>query len=593
MSAVGEAMAGLAAGPIRIRVGIHTGEPALDPPKYVGLDVHRAARIMSCAHGGQVVLSRETAELLPDGAFALVDLGDHRFKDLAAPERVYQLGQNTHPPLKSLYRVTLPVPATPFLGREHELATVVGLLTDPATRLLTLTGPGGTGKTRLALQAAAEAADQFVDGITWVPLAPLRDPTLVLPTIAQALDVKEHAGEPLVATVARALLGKKALLLLDNLEHLLPEAATELAALATSCPTLNLLATSRERLHIGIESVWPVPPLTAGDGEQLFVERAPGSRRPARRRRHGARALPPPRRAPPRARARGRPHDRVHSDAAARAARAAPRPTQGRSRQRPAATNAPRDDRLVVPAPRPDEQRVFRALSVFAGGCTYEAAEQVAAADPDTLQSLLDKSLLRRRDEDGEPRYWMLETIRQHAGDALVVRTGRARRCSTRFLEWLAGVVGEVDAYWLDRDQLAWFDTLETERANLLGAIGACRADGRDLEAMRLLLGAFEFFDARGPYAPLLNMTGGVLLEDERLQGRVHLAHGFLRLPPRSLRRLLPGTGSAFALGVSSADDALAARARHMLVVQGHLPGRHRVCGPRSARTPSRMHDGG
>jgi class 3 adenylate cyclase len=276
VSAVAAFIAGLEPGPIRIRVGIHTGEPALDPPKYVGLDVHRAARIMSCAHGGQVVLSAETAALL--AAVELKHLGQHRLKDISSPIPLHQLLidglPDEFPRLKSLYHSTLPVPATPFLGRETELADVVGRLLDPDTRLLTLTGPGGTGKTRLALQAAAEASDHFPDGVFWVPLAPLRDPDLLLPAVAQVLEVGERSDERLVDTLARALLGKRALLLLDNLEHLLPSAAGQVAALVAACPTLRVLVTSRERLVVTAERAWSVPPMSETDGQRLFLESA-------------------------------------------------------------------------------------------------------------------------------------------------------------------------------------------------------------------------------------------------------------------------------------------------------------------------------
>jgi hypothetical protein len=145
---------------------VHTGEPVADPPKYVGMDVHRAARIMAAAHGGQVVVSKTTRDLL--GEDGLRDLGDHRLKDLTAPVRLYQLGDREFPPLRSLYRTNLPVPATAFLGRERELAEVVALLRRDGVRLVTLTGPGGTGKTRLALQAAAEVADYHPEGVWWV-----------------------------------------------------------------------------------------------------------------------------------------------------------------------------------------------------------------------------------------------------------------------------------------------------------------------------------------------------------------------------------------------------------------------------------------
>ena len=175
----------LAAGPIRVRAGLHTGTPLLTDEGYVGDDVHRAARIAAAGHGGQVLVSSATATLVEIG---LTDLGEHRFKDLGAPERVYQLGGETFPPLKSLYRTNLPIPATTFLGRERELTEIGELLSDSA-RLVTLTGPGGTGKTRLAIQAAAQLAESFPDGIWWVSMSPLRDARLVTSSVAQALQV--------------------------------------------------------------------------------------------------------------------------------------------------------------------------------------------------------------------------------------------------------------------------------------------------------------------------------------------------------------------------------------------------------------------
>ena len=176
LAAAAELTDALADGPIRVRVGVHTGTPFVAEEGYVGVDVHRAARIGAAGHGAQVLVSATTAGLA-DGA-ELRDLGEHRFKDLAAPERVYQLGADDFPPLKTLYQTNLPVPATPFLGRDRELSEVGELLA--RTRLLTLTGPGGSGKTRLALQAAGAAADEYPQGIWWVPLAAVADPAAVL-----------------------------------------------------------------------------------------------------------------------------------------------------------------------------------------------------------------------------------------------------------------------------------------------------------------------------------------------------------------------------------------------------------------------------
>ena len=229
--------------PIRVRIGIHTGEPLLAGDLYAGLDVHRAARVMSAGHGGQVLVSERTSSLaradLPD-EFCLRDLGEHRLKDLSAPQRLFQVGEDEFPPLTSLYQTNLPVPATPFLGRERELQEVSALLADANTRLLTLTGAGGSGKTRLAAQAAADVSELYPDGVFWVGLAALREPELVTSTIAQVVGAREELAEHLAP--------KRLLLLVDNVEHLLP-AASELATLVAACPQLTLLVTSRERLQ--------------------------------------------------------------------------------------------------------------------------------------------------------------------------------------------------------------------------------------------------------------------------------------------------------------------------------------------------------
>ena len=234
-------------GPMRLRIGMHTGTPLVTAEGYVGMDVHRAARIAAAGHGGQVLVSASTATLVEK---PLRDLGEHRFKDLRAAERVFQLGGGEFPPLKSLRRSNLPVPATPFLGREAELAVVAEMLGEHAIRLVSLVGPGGTGKTRLALQAAAEASDAYPDGVFWAPLAPLRDPALVLPTVAAALSVGEGIDGSAVDDLMRGLAGRRLLVFIDNVEHLLPEGVEAVDALIAVCPTVTVLVTSRERLQL-------------------------------------------------------------------------------------------------------------------------------------------------------------------------------------------------------------------------------------------------------------------------------------------------------------------------------------------------------
>ena len=467
LRAAAAAQEALAATPLRVRMGLHTGEATLTDTGYVGLEVHRAARIAAAAHGGQVVVSSSTAAVV--GADGLRDLGVHRFKDLAAPERVYQLGEGDFPPLKSLYRNNLPVPATPFLGREQELAAVVGLLARDDVRLITLTGPGGTGKTRLALQAAAESAEHFPDGVWWVPLASIRDPALVLTSVARSLEVQEEPGRPLPDVLARRLAGKQ-LILLDNLEHLLPDAADVVGALhASAGPTF--LVTSRERLRIQPEHAYAVPSLSDHDGSALFLARA-------------------------------RQVDSAFSEtaavaelcrrldglplalelAAARTVVFSPDQLLVRLGERLDLLKGgrdadPRQETLRATIAwsyellTPREQQLFAGLSIFAGGCTYEAAEQVCDADPDTLQSLLDKSLLRRRVAAADVRYWMLETIREFAAEQLAA-SGEPDDYRRRHGELFASFAERADPNLRHGpDQHGWADRVAVEYDNLRSAI--------------------------------------------------------------------------------------------------------------------------
>jgi conflict system STAND superfamily ATPase len=286
---------------VRVRMGLHTGEPQRSTEGYVGLDVHRAARIMSAGHGGQVLLSQTTRELvehaLPEGV-QLVDLGAHRLKDLQQPGRLFQLAiagfPADFPPLKTLDRSpnNLPLQPTVFIGREKEIADVVARLCRQEVRLVTLTGPGGTGKTRLGLQVAAEVSDRFADGVFFVDLAPLSDPGLVIPATAQVLEIKEFSGQPLLEHLKASLREKRLLLLLDNFEQVV-QAAQPVAELLAACPHLKLLVTSRMALHVRAEHEFAVPPLTLPDPNHLpdlvalsqyeavalFIQRAGGTAR--------------------------------------------------------------------------------------------------------------------------------------------------------------------------------------------------------------------------------------------------------------------------------------------------------------------------
>jgi predicted ATPase/class 3 adenylate cyclase len=397
-------------GRIRVRVGVHTGAPLLGEEGYVGHDVHRAARIAAAGHGGQVLVSAATAALV---ALELTDLGEHRFKDLGAPERVFQLGSGEFPALKSLYRTNLPVPATTFVGRGHELDEL-GALLDRGVRLLTLTGPGGVGKTRLALQAVAGAVDAFPDGVWWVPLASVRDPDLVLSSVALALGVPEQRGRELEESLIDVLSAGRSILLLDNLEHLLPRAAAKVATLRDAGGS-TVVVTSRERLQLAGEHVYPVAPLVATEATELFSARTVALGYDAGDADSVAELC---------ARLDNLPL--AVELAAARTGLLAPAEILSRLGDRLDKLKGGRDADPRQQTLRatigwsydllePPERELFARLAVFAGGGTLEAVEAVCEADLDVLTSLLDKNLVRRSGE----RVWMLETIREFASEQL------------------------------------------------------------------------------------------------------------------------------------------------------------------------------
>jgi predicted ATPase/class 3 adenylate cyclase len=489
--AAGEMTEVLASGPVQVRVGLHTGTPLLTDEGYVGGDIHRAARIGAAGHGGQVLVSASTAQLV---RVELTDLGEHRLKDLSAPERIAQLGDGEFPALKSLHRTNLPVPATPFLGREQELLDVVELLSDDATRLLTLTGPGGTGKTRLALQAAAEASDSFLDGIWWVPLAPLRDAKLVFETAAQVVGARDNLADHIA--------DKQLLCVFDNFEQVV-EAGAGLVDLLAACSNLKFVVTSRERLRVQGEQTYPVPPLAEGDGEALFVARA--------------RAVDPSF-----AESEAVAELCVRLDelplalelAAARTALFSPEQLLERLSERLDLLKGERDadprqrtlratiewsyDLLSV-----DEQKLFGRLSVFVGGCSYDAAEQVADADPDTLQSLLDKSLLRKRESEQGPRYWMLETIREYAGGVLD-RGDERQVVRERHLSFYLALVEQAEPNLTGSEQRWWYERIAIEQDNAREALAYACESGDGERALMLAGTIWRFWWTRGQVAEAL-----------------------------------------------------------------------------------------
>ena len=445
-------------GPLKVRMGLHVGEAQPRGGDYFGPAVNRAARLMSVAHGGQVLLSAVAvelvADLLPKGA-SLLDLGEHRLKDLERPEHIFQLLHPAlaadFPPLSSLdlRPNNLPAQPTPLIGRETELDEITRRLNSDGVRLLTLTGPGGIGKTRLSLQAAADLIDHFEDGVYFVDLALIRDLEAVPTAIAQALGLRETSERSLLDDLKEQLRTKTMLLLLDNFEQV-TAAVPKVLELLQACPRLKMLVTSREALHIRGEYVFPVPTLRLPKGDhkglsieqiasnaavQLFSERAQAVKHDFKLTDENATSI-----AEICLRLDGLPL--AIELAAARVRLFSPQALlerlgsrlqflRGGARDLPVRQQTLRDAidwSFELLDTR--EQRLFELLSVFPGGCQLEAVEAAAARieSPgklatdvlDGVTSLVEKSLVRQADQEGgEPRLVMLETIREFAVERL------------------------------------------------------------------------------------------------------------------------------------------------------------------------------
>ncbi len=498
---------------LRVRMGVHSGEPLPVPPKYVGMDVHRAARIMAAAHGSQVLVSQTTAELLGD-RHQLLDLGEHRLKDLSLPQRLFQLLVEgvpvEFPPVRTLENrpTNLPVQRTALLGRERELTELRELLLAPDVSIVSLTGPGGTGKTRLALQAAAELVEEFPNGVWFVSLSPLRDPELVVPTIAQTLGLREDPARP-AGEVLRAYLNERRLLLvLDNVEQV-ADAAAEVVAACGQAAGVKLLTTSRMPLRLSGERVFPVWPLTLpspGDVDvaalfqaaavALFVERARAARPDFALTEANATAV-----VELCARLDGLPL--ALELAAARTRVLPPQAILARLTDRfGLLTGGARDledrqqtlratldwshDLLSV-----EERRLFARLSVFAGGFRIEAAEAVCAAPGDMttvegIISLVEQSLLRQREDfDGEPRFWMLETIQAYAADRLAQAAESGEVAAAHF-DYFAGFARDAEPHWRDPDDGRWSARFDGEINNIRAALAYAAANDKTAAALEM-----------------------------------------------------------------------------------------------------------
>jgi predicted ATPase len=457
LGAAGEVQAALDVGPIRVRIGIHTGEPLIVLGNYVGLDVHKAARICAAAHGGQVLVSQATRELAGDG---LRELGEYRLKDLSAPERLFQLGWGDFPPLRTLRPTNLPVQPGPLLGRRDELAELLTLVR--TGRLVTLTGPGGSGKTRLALELAARLSDEYQDGAWWVPLAAVTDMVLVLPTIAHSLGARVELREHLA--------GKQQLLLLDNLEQVL-DCAPLIAELLGGLPDLSVIATSRERLAIAFEQEYPVPPLDGPAAEELFVSRArqlePGFEPDetvgeiCRRLDRLPLALEL---ASTRVKLMSTAEMLTRLERRLDLLSKGRRDTPDRQATMRAAIGWSYD---LLPGP---EQVLFRRLGVFAGSFDFEAAEVVCGADLEGLQSLIEKSLLRR---DGHNRFFLLELTREYALEQLHA-AGEEAGLSRRHADWALQLAKRADEHLSSAEGGCWLLRLVADTDNLRAALAWC-----------------------------------------------------------------------------------------------------------------------
>jgi predicted ATPase len=490
---------------LRLRMGIHTGEPELGAEGYLGMDVVVASRICSSAHGEQIVVSRGTKDLtgeepLPGATYR--PLGRHRLKDVPTTQELFQLStpelHDEFPPLRTLGANSLPALYHRLVGRGDALERIEALLRDPSVRLVSITGPGGAGKSRLALEVAA--AEALQRPVHLVGLAPISDPELVPNAVAHAIGVRESSTRPLLDGIADSLNGTNALLFLDNLEHLAP-AAVHVAALLDRIPDLDVLATSRTPLRLSTERVLRLDPLAVDDAATLFVELA------------AARGVV------------------LHGDTLASvheicrrldglplaielvAARLVVLPPNEIVR----ALNEGLTLEMEGPVDLPERQRTLRAaidwsydrlsdsqrdlhgaLAVFADSGALEDARLISGAGPrflSDLEALVAWSLVRSDVTDGEVRLSMLETVREHAIDRLASKDGLEEfrlRHAERFLDLARVAEGELAGH----EEARWLDRLEAELDNLRAAFDWCFLSGRGEDALRAVSALERFWRA-------------------------------------------------------------------------------------------------
>lgn len=516
---------------VRVRMGLHTGEPIAQGERYVGLDVHRAARIGAAGHGGQILISETTYALIKNelsGGVTLRALGQHRLKDFDAPAPLYQVvGAGLpadFPPLKTLDARpnNLPAQLSSFIGREREIAELIRVLR--ATRLLTLSGAGGAGKTRLSIQLAEKMLDAFPDGVWFIELARVSDPALIPQTIAMALGLRDEAGN-LAQTLTNYLRRKTMLLVLDNCEHLIDAAAQWAETFLNAAPNLKIVATSREALNLAGEHIFHVPSLplpdvnrslssetlAQSDAARLFIERATAANNHFRVTEQNALHIAQICR-----RLDGIPL--ALELAAARvpalsveqiAARLDDvfRLLTGGSR-----TAMPRQQTLAATIDwsynllSPVERALLQRLSVFAGGWTLDAAEEICAGDNiaaadilDLLAQLVIKSLVIAENNDGATRYRFLETIRQFARYRLY-EAEEIERVSDRHLDFFVALAERAQPELRRARQIEWLKRLDAEHDNLRAGLTWAISENptRAVKALRLTGALWMYWDVRG-----------------------------------------------------------------------------------------------
>jgi predicted ATPase/class 3 adenylate cyclase len=514
---------------LRVRAGLHTGEGVLGGDDYLGLDVNRAARIAAAAHGGQVLLSEATRSLaeheLPDDV-RLRDLGRHRLKDLAHPEHLYELVieglLSDFPPPRSLEARphNLPIQVTSFIGRRRQIDDIIDRLR--RTRLLTLSGPGGVGKTRLALQVAGEVLLEFADGARFVDLSPVTDPALVPRAIASALAIREEPERPVIDTVSRHLADMELLLVLDNFEQVI-EAAEVVGDLRAAAGRCTFLVTSRSPLQLYGEQEFPIEPLSLPDpGRPLDLANLRGSESIALFADRAALANPgllldeagTAIAGEICARLDGLPlaielaasrvnllsleeiHERLGSRLPLLTTAARDQP----ERQRALRTTIDWSYGLLA---QPERELLAR-LSVFAGGATIESTDAVANPSEELgigtlegLSSLVDKSLVRRSELGGGSRFGMLETIREYAGERLA-DGGRADAIALRHAEYFADLSEQAEPEFIGEEQATWLDRFGREHENVRAALGWCLRSGQAEPGLRIAAAIWRFWQQRG-----------------------------------------------------------------------------------------------